>query len=313
MRFRNSVHILIDNFVNVYKLLLYRLVTSCIFFSLLYVVLDLGLYSVIHSTELGEIFRLIGEFFRAIATGNSDQYLQGFQDLFAEAVKNFGRLLLANIGSIVGSVIGAALLYLISRFENGLAVFAVGSALNDRMNLCARTPFASAYFKNVGRAALYQVIYVPLAFLYDLISLLICWFFFFYALSFLPLVLTISLAVTGVIALQALKFTLASGWMPAIIAGEKRVLAAFKESLTNGRSFGRRYSCFLAEIYIIVIVNVLGALCTLGSALLLTVPMTFLSLLAMQFVHYYEDNGKKYFISFRKIAHSGEEAEAAGK
>ena len=78
MRFRNSVHILIDNFVNVYKLLLYRLVTSCIFFSLLYVVLDLGLYSIIHSTELGEIFRLIGEFFRAIATGNSDQYLQGF-------------------------------------------------------------------------------------------------------------------------------------------------------------------------------------------------------------------------------------------
>lgn len=311
MRFRNSIHILIDNFVNVYKLLLYRLVTGCIFFSLMYVVIDLGLYSVIHSAQLGDIFNLIGEFFRAIATGN-DGYLQGFQDLFTQAIKSFGHLLLDNVGSIVGAVIGAALLYLCSRFANGLAVFAVGSAVNDRMNLCARTPFASAFFKNIGRASLYQVIYVPMAFFYDLITVVICWFFFFYALSFLPLMLTISLAVTAVIALQALKFTVISAWMPAVIAGGKGVCAAFRESFTSGRSFGRRYSCFLVEIYLIVFVNVLGAIFTLGSALLLTVPMTFLSLLAMQFVNYYEDNGKKYFISFRKLANAADEADKIG-
>ena len=39
-------------------------------------------------------------------------------------------------------------------------------------------------------------------------------------------------------------------------------------------------------------------------ALLITIPLSFLFLLAMQCVHYYEDNGKKYFISVHNIAGS---------
>ena len=45
---------------------------------------------------------------------------------------------------------------------------------------------------------------------------------------------------------------------------------------------------------------------TLGSALFLSVPLSFIFLLALQFVHYFEDGGKKYFISVHDIAGSAE-------
>ena len=49
-------------------------------------------------------------------------------------------------------------------------------------------------------------------------------------------------------------------------------------------------------------INVLFGLATIGSALLMTIPLSFLYLLALQCVHFYEDSGKKYFISVHNIA-----------
>ncbi len=305
MRFRTSIHILIDNFVNVYKLLLYRIITGIIFFSLGYVTLKLGLGVITSSTEMDQVLSLISEFFRALTSGDS-VYLQGFQSIFTEALKALLEVVVAHIGSIVGSVIGLIVIYLLSRFFNGLALFTVGCAFNDRMQTYSRTKFSSAFFTGFGRAALYTVIYVPLAFLYDALTLLVSWFFFFYVLSFLvghaflSVLASLMLTVTAVICLQALKLTLASSWMPAVING-KGNCASLKASITHGKNFGSRFSSFLVAIYLIVILNVICAVFTFGSALLLTISMSFMLLLSIQFVHYYEDAGKRYFISFEQI------------
>ena len=52
MRFRNALRISVDNFSSVFKLLLYRLVTGLLFFSLIYVILKLSLSVVTESAEL---------------------------------------------------------------------------------------------------------------------------------------------------------------------------------------------------------------------------------------------------------------------
>ena len=59
MRFRNAVHITIDNFSFVFKSLLYRIVIGIIFFSLSYVVLSAGLSTVVQSAEVAELKSLI--------------------------------------------------------------------------------------------------------------------------------------------------------------------------------------------------------------------------------------------------------------
>ena len=94
--------------------------------------------------------------------------------------------------------------------------------------------------------------------------------------------------------------------MPAMIAGGKGVGSALKETARCKRSFGRRFAAYLIAVYLIVVVNVTFALCTLGSGLLISIPLSYFFLLVMQFVNYYTDSGKKYFVSRDKVVESEE-------
>lgn len=312
MRFRNALHISIDNFQNVFKLLLYRIVTGLLFGSLIYVILKLSLTVVLDSAEMHALKDLADDFFRSIVTGDSER-LHAFQDDFQEAVKDFLVMLGNNSGSIAGALVGVAIMYLLSRFANGLAVFAVGNTINDRMSTYSRTSFSQAYFKNIGQASLYQLIYVPLCFVFDALMALACWFLFFYVPSFLSgqgflsILVGLSLTLTAVVCLEALKMTLVSSWMPSMIADKKSVGAGLRCSLTCKKEFGRRFAAFLASVYLIVVVNVVFGIFTFGSALLVTVPLSFVFLLSMQLVNYYNLNGRKYFITFQKIVDAGGE------
>ena len=150
MRFRNAFRIVMNNFGNVYKLLLFRLVTNVIFLSLSYVVITLGLHVILGSEEAHTILELVGEFFKAL-TGGDTAFLAGFSEEFTQAIADFLVLLGKNIGSIVGSVVGVAALYLVSRFIGGTSMLAMGTIFNDKMETYGNTRFASAYFKNLTR------------------------------------------------------------------------------------------------------------------------------------------------------------------
>ncbi|MDE6676851.1 MAG: hypothetical protein K2K12_03975 [Clostridia bacterium] len=318
MRFRNAMHITIDNFQNVFKLLLYYLVTGLLFGSLIYVILRLSLSTILESSQMSHVKDLIGEFFRALTSGNTE-YLGNFQTNFEEAVKDLVHLVGNNGGAIAGAIAGVCIMYLLIRFVDGLAMFAVGSVINDRMSTFSRTPFSTAYFKNIGRAALYQLVYVPLCFLFDVLMGVACWFLFFYIPSLIPgqgiisVLIALLFTFTAVACLEALKMTLISSWMPAMIADRKKMGAAMKYSFTCKKEFGRRFSAFLVTVYIIAAGNVVFALCTFGSALLITVPLSFIFLLSMQFVNYYNLNGRKFFITYNKIVGGDEGPDGLSK
>ena len=307
MRFRNAIHITVDNFSSAFKMLLYRLVVSVLTFSLVYVILQLSLSVIVTSAELQTIKDLGGEFFRALFGGDS-AYLGTFWDTFNAALADFLRLVTTNGGAIAGAVVGVCLIYLLSRFLNGLCHFTAASIMNDRMGSFARTSFSAAFFKNLGSAALYEVIYVPISFVYDVLSLAACWFLFFYLPSFLPswgfltILLALSLTIALYICLQSLKLTLISAWIPSVLTGTASVSRGLGQSLRSKSPFWKRFASFLTANYLIVIVNVMCGLATLGSALLITIPLSFLFLLALQCVHFYEDSGRKYFISVHNIA-----------
>lgn len=306
MRFRNAIHIMMDNFQNVFKLLLYYVVTGLIFGSLIYVILKLSLSVVLNSSEMQALKGLAGDFLRSVATGDTER-LHAFRGDFQETVKDFLAMLKTHSGSIAGAIAGVCIMYLLSRFANGLAVFAVGNSINDRMSAYSRTGFSFSYFKHLGQAALYQVIYVPLCFLFDAIMVLLCWFLFFYTPSFLPgwgfvtILVQLAFAFMAIACLEALKMTLISSWMPSMIADKKSVGAGLKYSFTCKKEFGRRFSAFLIAVYLIFVVNVVFALFTFGSALFITLPASFVFLLSMQFVNYYKLSGRKYFITYEKI------------
>lgn len=312
MRFRNAIHITIDNFTSVFKLLLYSVLTGGVFLSLSYLIIRLGLDGIISGSPTKTVTGLIKGFFNAIVTGNSEWIRDTFHNSFSVAFEEFKELIRNSAGAIAGTFVGVAVIYLLSRFVNGLGRIAVAGTMNDRMSTFSRTSFSSSYFKNIAKGALYEVMYVPLIFLYDILMLLICWFAFFEVPALLSIsgwlsvLFSLSLTLTAVACFEALKMTLISAWIPAFIADGKKVTLAFRESLCAKKHFGRRFASFLVAVYLIIVINVVFALCTFGSALLVTLPLSFLFLLALQFVQYYEDNSKKYFISSRTIM-GGEE------
>ncbi len=307
MKFRNAVRLTIDNFSSVFKLMLYTVIAYGIGICFIYLILKLGLNSILKSAELSELKFLTVTFLRSLVSGDS-AFLSTFQENFSEAMKAFLLLLGNKSGSIVGSIIGVCCMYLLMRFVLGLAQFAVADNINDRARLFARTKFYASFTKSIGKAALYQVIYVPLSFLYDACVILLCWFLFFYvpslfmAHAFLSVLLALSLMLATVLCLVALKLTLISNWIPSIISSGMTVGAGLKASLKSKKNFWKRFGTFVVANYIIFVVHFLFTLCTFGSALLLTFPTSIIFVLCLQFVTYYEDNGLKYFVSSRKIA-----------
>ena len=312
MRFRNAMHITIDNFSSVFKLLLYSLLTGVVFMSLTYLIVRLGLDGIISGSSTKTVAELIRGFFGALFTGDSAWIHDTFQESFASAFAEFKDLIYRSTGAIAGTIAGVVVLYLVSRFVNGLGRIAVAGTMNDRMSTFARTSFAGSYFKNSAKGALYEVIYAPLVFVYDVLMVLLCWFLFFEIPSLLSIngwlsvMLSMSLTITAIACLEALKMTLISAWIPGMITDDKKLGRAFRDSFGAKKHFGRRFASFLMAVYLIIAANVLFAVCTFGSALLITMPLSYVFLLALQFVQYYEDNNKKYFISSRTIT-GGEE------
>ena len=68
------------------------------------------------------------------------------------------------------------------------------------------------------------------------------------------------------------------------------------------RQFGKTYSLYVALVYCVIIGNVVAALCTFGSALIITIPLSYLVFICAQHVNYYTMKGKKYFITYERIA-----------
>lgn len=307
MKLRRALHLFTDNFSGTYKLLLYRFVSQILFVGLIYVILSLGLHSILTSAEVDNIFALAKEFIRAIVTGNS-AYLVTFQDEFLEAMKELSLLLANEIGSIVGSLIGVCLMYLLLRFVNGTAVFAIGNMVNDKMAFYSKTKFSTAYFKNIGQAMLYEVMYVPLSFVYDALAVVFCWFFFFYTPSLMPthgflsVLFGVSITIAVFILLEAVKMALISAWIPAVVTG-KSVVEGFKSCFKNCKTgFWGRFSTYLVTLYLLFMLNVMFAICSLGSFLIISLPASFVFILCLQLVYYYEDNRMKYFVAFNTVS-----------
>ena len=315
MRFRNAVHITIDNFTNVFKLLLYSLVIMSLSACFIYLILKLGLSSILNSPELQELKTLLVGFVRALISGDSE-FLKTFSESFSEGLKAIVLLLGNESGSIIGAVIGVCVMYLLGRFAIGLAQFAFADNINDRARTLSRTKFYVSFTKNIGKAALYQIIYVPLSFVYDVGMFALSWFVCFYlptmifSHALLAVLMSIALTIASVLCLQALKLAVISNWIPSVVCGNLSVAAGFRYSF-KAKNFWRRLGTFVISIFIIYTVNMLFIVFTFGSAFVLTLPMSILFVLCLQLTFYYEDNGVKYFISTDKIA--GEEPPVLGE
>ncbi|MGN1052131.1 MAG: hypothetical protein ACI4SH_01915 [Candidatus Scatosoma sp.] len=307
MRFRNSLRLLMENFGNVYKMLLYKLAVTVVFAALSAALIVPKLTLIFASEQWVTFVSDIKSFIKAVAGGDT-AFLQGFKDGFTGEGGTVERLLLFLkdiMPSLVWALLGVVFFYLLKRVADTLCNFTVGSMLNDKMSTYAETSFTGAFVKNLGRSWQYSLVYVPLMFVYNVAIIALCYFLFFYLLqliSFQPLLLSLFLTVTFIVVAEALKMTLTGLWLPSMTAGGERLGKAMRlKGKISPSQFKKIFSAYIVSVYLIILVNVAGALVTIGSILLLTIPASYFLLICVQYVNYYTVTGRKYFLAYDRV------------
>ncbi|MBE7080747.1 MAG: hypothetical protein E7371_05875 [Clostridiales bacterium] len=300
MRFANSIRLLMENFKQVFKLLLYRLVIGVLGIALccVFVLPELKEIATEPATQtLVESFKKI---FLSMVSHDHGSPSDHIQAVFGENgnLKAFFDFILTLKLELLLVCLGCLLVYLLKRFADTLVYFTIGSTLNDRMATYSDTPFMTAFVGNLGKACAYAALYVPTVFVLDMATLAVC----FLLLRFLPLAAALFLSVTLVVLIQSFKLTFTSPWMPAMNVDDKKLGEAIRyTSKREKRQVGKMLAMYVVTTYLILIFNGMAAVFTFGSALLITIPTSYFLLICQQYVNYYTMKGKKYFITYEKI------------
>lgn len=301
MRFANSIRLLLENFKQNYKLLLYKLVMLLITGALYSAFLLPQLIEIGSKPEVQGLWQNMQNVVKSFFTPELEEPAKYVEAIFGEggSLKQVFDLLTTMRLELFLVALGCVLVYLVKRFVDTLCYFTIGSIVNDKMSAYAETPFWTAFVANLGKASVYALVYVPLVFLFDVCMFAICALL----LRFLPLLAALFLSVTLIAVGQSGKLALTSLWMPAMTADNKKLGEAIRiGNRREAKQIGKAFTLYLVTVYLIIIVNAVAALFTFGSALLISIPAAYLLLLCEQYVIYYTLKGKKYFITYEKIA-----------
>ncbi len=301
MRFRNCLRLLMENFKQVFQLLWAKLVVGLVATALTCALVLPELNQIWNSAEMQELIanckELIGAFFTVDEAKTAGIKAAIFNE--GGSLDKVGTLLSSMTSEVVWTVVGISLIYLVRRFVDTVCHFTTGSMLNDKMSTYAETKYVTALVANLGKASVYSLVYVPLVFLFDLVIVAVCALI----LMALPMLPSLFVGMTAVVLLQAFKLAFTSAWLPAMTTDNKRLRDALRGA--KGRERRQRpksFALYLVSVYFIVIVNVVAAICTIGSALIITLPASYFFLICMQYVNYYTVKGKKYFVTYEHIA-----------
>ena len=301
MRCLNGFRLLTENFRLVYKLLLYKLVIALVACALCCAFLLPELLNFWHSVEVQTLILDGKSFFLALLDLSNEEMTIAKEKIVGDhgSLQALGTLLASRKVEIILTCTGIVAVYLIQRFAETICHFTTGSMLNDKMSTYAETPFGTSSVANLGKATAYAALYVPVSFLFDALLAAAV-----YALiRVLPIFAGLFFGTTLLVVGQAFKLTLTVNWMPAMTADNKLLREAIRRGTKEERKQGiRAFSSYIVSVYAVIIINILAGVCTFGSALLITVPASYFFLICQQYVHYYTVKGKKYFITYERIA-----------
>ena len=297
MRFRNTLNLFVENFKNVYKILLFKLIIGLVAGALLCALILPEVYHIGESAQWAALSEDVKEFFFMLNPGHAGNFEGAAKAILNESLPAFGTFLLTRAGEIVWISVGCLAVLLVARFAETVCLFALGDTLDDKMQTYGNMTFSSSFVKNFGRASLYAFWYAPYTLLFDVATVALCYL----CLSFLNVIFGLFISVIIIALVQSLKLTISCFWLPAMTADRKLLRDALKTKELMKGQFWKTFSVYLVLVYLIFALNVFAVTCTFGSGLILTVPASFALLMTFQYVNYYTVLGRRYFITYDTI------------
>ncbi len=302
MKFKHTFHVFVDNFSITYKQLLYRfiiiLVAAAIGITCLYPFVK----EFINSDALNLLTANIKNYFSSFLDGEVSSIANtslAIRDAYDKLIELFK----TRITEIVLMGLLILLLYVVQKWFAGLGNYATAVLINDKMALRAKSPFVGTMISHLKEASIYNLIYVPLTILYDIVVygvLFVILFFMLNGIRFFLINMFLFSLMTVMAA--ALKMTFTCDWLPALIRGKTNNRQAIKLSFSRkGKDSLNIYSNFIVLVLLIIGVNAAAAIFTLGVGALITIPASYVILICFEFVNYYDREDIRYFIDKNTI------------
>ncbi|MBE7089022.1 MAG: hypothetical protein E7370_05890 [Clostridiales bacterium] len=295
MKLKRALSVFIDNFKTSYKLLLYKLIVLVVFSLLYTAIIYPVIFHLLDSSEFNALYDSAMAFVEQFLNGHMEELSQ----LSITVKENFEAFMIL-VGSMTGNIIwGVILLFVIFIVQNfffDLGNFTTAAIINDKMTLQAKSPFIHTFIKNFNKACVFAAIYAPINVLFNTVVIILSYLLFFFALSFLPIIVQIVAFTATVIFAVSFKKTHIAGWLPAVISGKMKVFEGLKYALKMpGKNRWIVTSDFIVLNLVIMALVVASAVFTLGAGTILAVPAATIILYSYKFVFYFTENDAKYF------------------
>ncbi len=295
MRFKYAIQVLIANFKQVYKLLLYKLIWLVVIFGCCIAGLHIGYGDILKKAGITDVmhngYLLIKNVFVDVDIS---------VETFRNSVKVMSTYIANHISSLTCILIILAVGLLLYRFFSGMGDYALGKVINDHMSSLTHRGFVMCLMQDVKMNMLSQLFLAAVITLVNILEIAVIFVIMYFTGSSLGL-FAIFIATTVFFAIDATAKGFLSNCVPAVITkgsvkeGIKRM---FKSSFSD---FLTIFSvCLIAEIFAMYFI-VSIAIFTFGVGLLILIPILSLYFVSLQFVHYYTVEKKKFYVSYDNI------------
>lgn len=290
--FRNSLRLLMSNFVTVWKVLVYQIIVFLTTFSIA-TIFSLPLINTLKSNNF---FDLVGQEFEALGFSfNLTNILNSLYNILQEFFLILGNNLQTALLSFILVMI---VIIFIGGFLMGLSKLALTEMLNGYMSSYANYSFTSSYVRMFKKSVKLQLFKLFINFPINLTILTIIYF----TLSLLTVggfigVIAPFLIILFATLLLSFNFTVFSGVAPAITIHDCSIIKGYELGFKAvKRRFFKTLSTSFLIILVILSVNLLLFTLTSGVSCIITYPASMFLLAIFPMVMYYGSMGMRYYV-----------------
>lgn len=292
MMYKNTFRLIFSNFNLVWKILLYLIFSSLCVVGLTYAC-SLPIINVLQTEGVIENFTSLFTDFSI--NFNIYQFLVGA----VIAIETFVKVILDNILNLwlyVGLLL--VIIVFIRPLLNGFYKFATCNELYFYMSSNIKMGFTTSLFSSFKTNFKYQLCSILVQFPIDLGFIVLFYFVAKWLVSSSGLLLIAPIFLIALLGLLlALKITLFAGWIPAVVIFDCGIWNGLKRGFKAVlRRFTRTYSTSILILITIFVVNVVCAFCTFGAALVVTLPLSLMTLLIFDMVVFYSSQGMRFYV-----------------
>jgi len=289
MIFRNTFRLLLTNFSNVWKVLVYYIICIALTVGVCWSIASPIIAELNKANVFSDLGNLLNSFFSepTIAPITLREILTNAKDVFV-----------SNAQFTPNYIIFIIWIFFVFPFTLDLAGLALGEVFYGYMTSQVKYTFTGRFIKNIGKGCLYSFFKY-----FAQILLNIALFAIFYLMiklyslgSFLYVLLDIALLAL-LLCVVAFKYTIFSCFMPSMAVLDCNVFKALEKNFKIVyKNFFRIFSNCITLVLTALVVNLIFCVFTFSVSLIVTLPLTAVVFVIFQMVSYFSSCGMRFYV-----------------